>query len=148
MDPFVAREMVEALSHGLNPATGKALSRHDCCCAEEVQAALAEVLAHCTIEPAEQTDLFTQGQSLRQIRAAQNTRRYPRRGERWSRSEEQLLLTALRRGKNIYQIAASLKRTPAAISDRIKSIQRRQTEAEASSGVAALASSGQEDGEK
>lgn len=124
-DPFLARTMVEALSQGIHPVTGQAVGHNDSCFDEEVQAALREVLAHCTIESAEQTAFRADedGTTARKRRAAQNAQRYPRGGEAWSPKEEQQMLSMLRRGKNIHQIANALKRTPRAISERMRNLQ-------------------------
>lgn len=54
MDPFLARTIVETLSKGINPVTGRALGENDSCANEEIQDALTEVLEHCTIESVEQ----------------------------------------------------------------------------------------------
>ena len=43
MDPFLARTMVESLSKGINPLTGRTLPQSDICANEEVQDALLEV---------------------------------------------------------------------------------------------------------
>lgn len=125
MDPFLARTMVESLRNGINPVTGQVLSGNDSCSNEEVQAALQAVLEHCTIASVEQYILQEQEdkQSARKNRGLKNAQRYPRGGEVWSVKEEQELLTMLRRGKNIYQIANVLKRTPRAISERMKNLQ-------------------------
>lgn len=125
MDPFRARSIVEMLSRGIDPATGLALRHNDSCAAEDVRAALLEVLSHCTIQSAEQYILETESDAhaAREKRAAQNALRYPRGGTPWSAREEQELLSLLRRGKNIYQIAAALKRTPRAISERMRNLQ-------------------------
>lgn len=124
-DPFLARTMVEALSRGINPVTGQAVGHSDSCFDENVQEALREVLAHCTIESAEQCVLQTQEDkpAARKRRAAQNAQRYPRGGELWSAKEEQQLLSMLRRGKNLHQIANALKRTPRAVSERMRNLQ-------------------------
>lgn len=125
MDPFLARTMIESLNRGVNPVTGQVLSHNDSCSNEDIQEALQTVLEHCTIEPVEQYLLRTkeEKQSAREVRAAKNAQRYPRGGEVWSAKEEQEMLTMLRRGKNIYQIANVLKRTPRAISERMKNLQ-------------------------
>ena len=54
MDPYLARTMVESLSKGINPLTGRALPKSDICANEDVQDALLEVLEHCAIESTEQ----------------------------------------------------------------------------------------------
>lgn len=125
MDPFLARTMVETLSKGIDPLTGRVLGQRDSCAKEEIQEALQEVLMHCTIESVEQYILRVQDDkaSARKARAAKNAQRYPRGGEPWSHKEEQELLSMLRRGKNLYQIASVLKRTPRAIAERMKNLQ-------------------------
>ena len=127
MDPFLARTMVETLSKGINPITGRALDKRDSCANEEIQDALIEVLEHCTIESVEQymIRLKEEKESEREERKIRNAKRYPRGGEPWTAEEEQDLLSMHRRGKSIYQIASILKRTPGAISDRLKKLQCR-----------------------
>lgn len=127
MDPFLARTMVETLSKGINPVTGRALDKRDSCANEEIQDALIEVLEHCTIESVEQymIRLKEEKESEREERKIRNAKRYPRGGEPWTAEEEQDLLSMHRRGKSIYQIASILKRTPGAISDRLKKLQCR-----------------------
>ena len=49
-DDLMARTMVENLSIGINPLTGRALSPSDCCANEVVQEALKAVLEHCSLE--------------------------------------------------------------------------------------------------
>lgn len=127
MDPFLARTMVETLSKGINPVTGRTLDKRDSCANEEIQDALIEVLDHCTIESVEQymIRLKEEKEAEREERKIRNAKRYPRGGEPWTAEEEQDLLSMHRRGKSIYQIAGILKRTPGAISDRLKKLQCR-----------------------
>lgn len=127
MDPFLARTMVETLSKGINPVTGRALNQRDSCANEEIQDALIEVLGHCTIESVEQymVRIKEERQAAHEDKMARNAQRYPRGGEPWSPAEEQELLSLHRRGKSIYQIAGILKRTPGAIGDRLKKLQCR-----------------------
>lgn len=49
-DDLMARTMVENLSIGINPLTGRALPPSDCCANEVVQEALKAVLDHCSLE--------------------------------------------------------------------------------------------------
>ena len=125
MDPFLARTMVESLSKGINPVTGRALSRNDACVNEDVQDALLEVLAHCSIESTEQylIRIKEERQEKAVAKRERNMRQYPRGGEPWTKEEETRLLSLHRSGYNIYQIANILKRTPGAISDRMKKLQ-------------------------
>lgn len=127
MDPFLARTMVESLSKGIDPVTGSPLSDRDSCANEDVQDALIEVLAHCAIESTEQylLRMKEEKQERSEIRRAQNKKRYPRGGEPWTKDEETHMMSLYRSGCNIYQIANVLKRTPVAVSDRIKKFQNR-----------------------
>lgn len=124
MDPFLARTMVENLSKGINPLTGCALSLQDICSTEEVQDALTEVLEHCSIESNEQylLRIKEEKERVRKEKRQNNAKRYPRGGEPWSSEEDGKLLYLHRNGCNIYQIANTLKRTPGAISDRLKKL--------------------------
>ena len=127
MDPFLARTMVETLSKGINPVTGRVLNSNDSCANEEIQDALIEVLEHCTIESVEQymVRMKEERQVAHEEKVARNAQRYPRGGEPWSSAEEQELLSLHRWGKSIYQIAGILNRTPRAIEDRLKKLQCR-----------------------
>lgn len=125
MDPFLARTMVETLSKGINPLTGCALKKSDCCTNETLQDALIEVLAHCSIESVEQF-LLRQKEAQKAERKEKhdrNKQRYTRGGEAWTSAEEQQLLSMHKQGMSIYKIANILKRTPGAISSRLKMLQ-------------------------
>lgn len=125
MDPFLAQTMVESLSKGINPITGRALPQSDICANEDVQDALLEVLEHCTIESTEQylVRLKEEKKEKAEARRERNLSQYPRGGEPWSKEEEAQMLSLHRSGCNIYKIANILKRTPGAISDRMKKLQ-------------------------
>lgn len=127
MDPFLARTMVETLSKGINPITGCVLSKNDSCANEEIQDALIEVLDHCTIESTEQflIRMKEEQAEAHEEKKRTNAERYPSSGRPWTDAEEQRLLFLHRSGKNIYQISNILKRTPGAISDRLKRLQCR-----------------------
>lgn len=127
MDPFLARTIVESLSKGVNPLTGCILPQNDICSNEEVQDALLEVLEHCVIESNEQylVRLKEEKAEKHAENVRRNAERYPRGGDTWTKLEEQKLLSLHRQGKNIYQIANILKRTPKAISERLKKLQCR-----------------------
>lgn len=125
MDPFLARTMIESLSKGINPVTGRALPQSDICANEEVQDALLEVLEHCVIESTEQylVRIKQENKEQAEVKRERNLRQYPRGGEPWSKKEETHMLSLHRSGCNIYQIANILKRTPGAVSERIKKLQ-------------------------
>ena len=124
MDPFLARTMVENLSKGINPLTGCALPLQDVCSIEDVQDALITVLEHCSIESTEQylVRIKEEKDAVREEKRQNNAKRYPRGGEPWSSEEERKLLYLYRSGCNIYQLANTFKRTPGAISDRLKKL--------------------------
>ena len=125
MDPFLARTMVESLSKGINPITGRALPQSDVCANEDVQDALLEVLEHCTIESTEQylVRIKQEKKEKAEAKRERNLRQYPRGGEPWSKDEETHMLSLHRSGCNIYKIANILKRTPGAIFERMKKLQ-------------------------
>lgn len=127
MDPFLARTMVESLSKGLDPLTGKALPWSDSCSKEEIQDALLEVLDHCMIESNEQYlfRLKEEKAAASRERRERNAKKYPRGGEPWLSDEEKQLLQMHHSGFNIYQIASILKRTPSSIEGRLKKMQER-----------------------
>lgn len=125
MDPFLARTMVESLSKGIDPLSGRALPPKDSCSNEEIQEALLEVLTHCSIESNEQYLVRLKEEKAATRRAKRNeyAKRYPRVGEPWQDEEEKQLLRMHRKGFNIYKIANVLERTPDAIADRLKKLQ-------------------------
>ena len=124
MDPFMARTMVETLSKGINPITGRALPLTDSCSIEEIQDALIEVLAHCSIESNEQylLRLKEEKEALRKQKREETAKRYPRSREAWTKEEEMQLLSLYKKQYNIFRIANILKRTPSSISSRLKKI--------------------------
>ena len=125
MDPFLARTMVESLSKGIDPLSGRALPPKDSCSNEEIQEALLEVIAHCSIESNEQylVRLKEEKAATRRMKWDEYAKRYPRGGEPWKDEEEKQLLRMHRKGFNIYKIANVLERTPGAIADRLKKLQ-------------------------
>ena len=125
MDPFLARTMVESLSKGINPVTGRVLSKSDACANAYVQDALLEVLEHCSIESAEQylVRIKEENREKAEARHERNMRQYPRGGKPWTKEEETRMLSLHRSGCNIYQIANILKRTPRAVSSRMEILQ-------------------------
>ena len=100
MDPFLARTMVESLSKGIDPLSGRALPLKDSCSNEEIQEALLEVLAHCSIESNEQYLVRLKEEKAATRRAKRNeyVKRYPRGGEPWQDEEEKQLLRMHRKG--------------------------------------------------
>lgn len=122
-DDLMARTMVENLSIGINPLTGRVLPPSDCCANEMVQEALKAVLAHCSLE-SYASILERQRQEKKAAQEEKKERRkaqYPNTGKAWSREEnEKLYDLYFRRKNNIWQIANILKRTPGSISSHLK----------------------------
>ena len=130
MDPFLARTMIESLSKGIDPLTGRVLPDDDICAKEEVQEALLEVLEHCSIESTEQylLRLKEEKKAQRKERRARNAQRFFRGSDGWSEEEEYELLQMRRNGCNIDQIANYLKRPPNVIGIRLNQLQSRPVE--------------------
>ena len=115
MDDLMARTMVENLSVGIGPLTGRALSPRDCCSKELVQEALRMVLENCLLE-SYGTILERQREERekkKQERKKRNAERYPNGGKAWTKEEDMYLHDMyVNSRKNKYQIANILKRTP------------------------------------
>ena len=94
MDELLARTMVETLSKGIDPLSGRALPESHLCSNEEIQEALETVLAKCTIESNEQLlkRLRDEKKAQKKERAAYNMSRYKNHGSPWTREEEESLL--------------------------------------------------------
>ena len=112
-DDLMARTMVENLSIGINPLTGRALPPSDCCANEVVQEALKAVLEHCSLE-SYASILERQRKEKEAAQKEKKERRkaqYPNTGKAWSREEsEKLYDLYFRKKNNIWQIANILKR--------------------------------------
>jgi len=120
MDPFYARTLVETLSKGIDPISGRALPDDHCCVNEELQEALTLVLENCSIESNEQ--YLARMKEEKKAKRKENAIRYPRAGEPWTREEEARLVHLHNSGKNQYQIANILHRAPGAIYGKLKSL--------------------------
>lgn len=122
-DDLMARTMVENLSIGINPLTGRALPPSDCCANEVVQEALKAVLEHCSLE-SYASILERQRKEKEAAQKEKKERRkaqYPNTGKAWSREEsEKLCDLYFRRKNNIWQIANILKRTLGSVSTHLK----------------------------
>ena len=123
MDDLMARTMVENLSIGINPLTGRILSPSDCCANEVVQEALKAVLEHCSLE-SYTSMLARQREEKEAAKLERKERRealYPNSGKAWTREENNILLDLyLHRRQKIWQIAKALKRSPRAVSSHLK----------------------------
>ena len=114
-DDLMARTMVENLSIGINPLTGRALPPSDCCANEVVQEALKAVLEHCSLE-SYASILERQRKEKEAAHKEKKERRktqYTNTGKAWSREESE---------NNIWQIANILKRTPGSVSTHLKKL--------------------------
>ena len=116
MDKLLARTMIETLSKGIDPLTGKLLPRSDICANEEIQDALWEVLDSCTIESSEQIL-----QRIKEEKKAQAKDAYPNHGKPWGRTDRQRLLD-LNQKYNIWYTAKVFGRSPAAIDSELRKL--------------------------
>ena len=125
MDDLMARTMVENLSIGIDPLTGRALSPRDCCSNEFVQEALRIVLDNCSLESygtileRRREEREKEKQERKELRAE----RYPNAGKAWTKEEDRRLRDMYVLGrKNKYRIANILQRTPNSIATRLKKL--------------------------
>lgn len=122
-DDLIARTMVENLSIGIDPLTGRTLPPSDCCANEVVQEALKTVLEHCSLE-SYASILERQRKEKEMVKKGQKERRvaqYPNSGKVWTKAEDELLYNLyFRRKNNIWQISNILKRTPGSVSSHLK----------------------------
>lgn len=122
MEDLMARTMVENLSIGINPITGKVLPKQDSCYNEIVQEAIKIVLENCSID-SYATILEKQRKEKEEKAAARKKQReegYPNQGKQWTRDEDWKLGALYNNGYSVYHIANILKRSPASIKTRIK----------------------------
>lgn len=127
MDPFMARTMIETLCKGIDPLSGYALPASDCCTNSDIQDALQTVLAHCSIESTEQYIIRIKEEKRSESKKKQERimKQYPNSGTKWTSKEEKRMMMLHNSGYNIYQIANILKRTPSAVSGRMRELQER-----------------------
>lgn len=125
MDDLMARTMVENLSIGIDPLTGRALSPRDCCSNELVQEALKTVLDNCSLESygtileRQREEREKKKQERKELRAE----RYPNSGKAWTEEEDRYLHDMyVYSRKNKYQIANILQRSPNSIASRLKKL--------------------------
>ena len=127
MDPFLARTMIESLSKGIDPLTGRVLPEQDSCAKEDVQEALETVLEHCFIESTEQYLIRIREEKAiaKKERQEEMQLRYPRTKEPWTSREEEQLLSLYERKYNIYKMGDILKRSPGAVAAHLKHMERK-----------------------
>ena len=124
MDELMARTLVENLSVGIDPITGKLLSQDDSCANELVQEAIRTVLDHCTIDSyatileRQRKEKKEEAEKRKEARKA----RYPNQGKPWTKQEEGTLAVLHREGYHIPHIANILKRSPSAITDKLRKL--------------------------
>jgi len=123
MDKLLARTMVEALSKGIDPLTGRILPRSDICANEEIQDALWEVLDSCTIESSQQILARIKEEKKAQAKETRNLNKqiYRNQGNPWGRMERQRLLE-LNQNYNICYTAKVLGRSPGAIDSELRKL--------------------------
>lgn len=120
----MARTIVENLSIGINPLTGRVLPVEDCCTNEYVQEALKTVLENCSID-SYATLLERQRKEKKEQKEEQKQQRaerYPSQGKPWTSAEDKKLRILFSNGYTIPHIANILKRSPNAIRGRMKKL--------------------------
>lgn len=124
MDDLMARTMVENLSVGIDPITGKLLSQDDSCANELVQEAIRTVLDHCTIDSYATLLERQRKEKKEEADKRKETRkiRYPNQGKPWTKREEGILSVLHQDGYHVPHIASILKRSPSAIADKLKKL--------------------------
>ena len=117
MDDLMSHTMVENLSIGIDPLTGRALSPEDCCANEVVQEALKIVLENCTIESYGSIleRQRREKKEQREARKKQRAERYVNQGKTWTSLEDKQLWALRRKGYTLPHIANILKRSPSSI---------------------------------
>lgn len=124
MDDLMARTMVENLSFGIDPVTGKLLSQDDSCANELVQEAIRTVLDHCTIDSyatileRQRKEKKEEAEKRKEARKA----RYPNQGKPWTKREAGMLSVLHQEGYHVPHIANILKRSPSAVADKLKKL--------------------------
>ena len=124
MDDLMARTMVENLSMGIDPITGKLLRQDDSCANEIVQEAIRTVLDHCTID-SYATILERQRkekEERKEQRKQERKLRYPNQRKPWTQREEGTLSVLCREGYPVPHIANILKRSPSSIADKMRKL--------------------------
>lgn len=122
MDDLMARTMVENLSVGIDPLTGRALSSKDCCSNPIIQEAIKTILENCTIESYASMlrRQREEKEAVKEARAEERRTRYPKQGTKWTADEELHLRQLFKQGYSIPHIANILKRSPRAIGDHLE----------------------------
>ena len=124
MDDLMARTMVENLALGINPLTGKVLSKRDVCSNEMVQDVLQTVLKHCTLESyasqqhrerMERKEKERLVQSQRASKSVSNAKE----GLPWTYMDDRQLETLVAKRYTIEKIVKKVHRSPEAIQSRM-----------------------------
>ena len=117
----MARTIVETLSKGIDPLSGRVLPENHICSRDEIQEALLTVLEKCSIESNEQImrRIKEEKRAQRQVRRIASQERFPNQGMPWTH-EDNNTLKALHRKHNVWQISNIMGRSPGAIKSRLK----------------------------
>ena len=125
MDDLMARTMVENLALGIDPLTGKLLSKRDVCSNEMVQDALQTVLKHCTLESyASQLHRERmerkEKERLAKIQRASKSVSYAKEEFPWTYMDDRQLEALVAKRYTVEKIAKKVHRSPEAIQSRMK----------------------------
>ncbi len=113
--------MVENLSIGIDPISGRVLPKGDSCANEIVQESLKIVLKNCTAE-SYATVLMKQHQEKRDAveeRKRLKETKYTNSGTVWTKEEEAELSRLFQDHVSVADLSETLRRTPAAIEGRL-----------------------------
>ena len=124
MDDLMARTMIENLSIGIHPLTGKALPKQDACSNEVIQEALKAVLEHCSLESYAtiRAKRRKEKAAARAEKKQQRADRYPNQGTPWTPQEEWKLRAFYQNGYPIPYISNILKRSPQTVHAHIQKL--------------------------
>ena len=128
MDDLMARTMVENLSIGIDPITGKVLPETDACSNEIVQEAIKTVLEFCSIDSyatileRQRKEKRDAAEKRKEERKKLREERYSNQGKAWTEREDGILVQLYRIGYSIPHIANVLKRSPSAIKSRLRKL--------------------------
>ena len=124
MDDLMARTMVENLALGIDPLTGKLLSKRDVCSNEMVQDALQTVLKNCTLE-SYATQLHRERMEKKEKERLSKTQRvsesvsYAKEGLPWTYMDDRQLETLVAKRYTIEKIVKKVQRSPEEIKSRM-----------------------------
>ena len=123
MNEMMARTIVETLSKGIDPLTGRVLPETHLCSNEIIQDALETVLSKCSIESNEQFLQRNKQNDRRQQKAIRRAT-LDNAGSSWLPEEEDTILELYARKYSLQEIARITGRTGGEISAKLRQLRR------------------------